>query len=116
MSLKRNEVDHQHKEDTHVVDGHRRNSRMISSEVNDAGDLVISVVDHGPLMEEFWGDSDYEFWYRVPVERVGVLARRVGTTPEMLVEEIKENWRGDQFYELEQILRSPEIEAKFFSY
>ena len=116
MNLKRNEVDHQHKENTHLVDGHRRNSRRISSEVNAAGDLVISVVDHGPLVEEFWGDSDYEFWYRVPAERVGVLARRLRATPEMLVEEIKEKWRGEQFYELEQILKSPDIEAKFASY
>jgi hypothetical protein len=32
----------------------------------DADSFVIETQDMGPTTEEFWGDSDYEFWTTVP--------------------------------------------------
>ena len=41
-------------------------SRYIDAEITGDGDVVISGQDIGRLPEEFWGDSDYEFWVYVP--------------------------------------------------
>jgi len=35
--------------------------------------FTIDTQDMGPLVEEFWGDSDYEFWTIVPKEAWGQL-------------------------------------------
>ena len=41
-------------------------SRYIDAEITKDGDLVVSGQDIGKLPQEFWGDSDYEFWVYVP--------------------------------------------------
>jgi hypothetical protein len=38
------------------------------------GTLMLDAQDMGPLVKEVWGDSDYEFWCRVPPAAVGKLA------------------------------------------
>lgn len=41
--------------------------RSIIAYVEDeTGDLVIDGQDIGPLVERIWGDSDYEYWLRIP--------------------------------------------------
>ena len=35
--------------------------------------FTIDTQDMGPLVQEFWGDSDYEFWTVVPKEAWGQL-------------------------------------------
>lgn len=90
--------------------------RIITVNRDNSGTLVIEVVDSGPLVEDFWGTDDYEFWYRVPAERIDALARRLSTTPDQIVDEIKTKWRRDRFYALEEILKEPGIEAEFTSY
>ena len=35
--------------------------------------FTLDTQDMGPLVEEFWGDSDYEFWTIVPKEAWGQL-------------------------------------------
>jgi hypothetical protein len=40
-------------------------SRFIDAEINDVGDLVISGQDVGEAPQEFYGDSDYEWWVTV---------------------------------------------------
>ena len=39
-----------------------RVSVLVTAEIRDAK-LTISGVDSGKTTEEFWGDSDYEYWY-----------------------------------------------------
>ena len=38
------------------------------------GGLEVEAQDMGKLVEEVWGDSDYEFWVKVPPEAVPRLA------------------------------------------
>jgi len=38
------------------------------------GTLVLDAQDMGPLVQQVWGDSDYEFWCRVLPEAMGKLA------------------------------------------
>lgn len=93
-----------------------RDVRTVSVEIDGKGQLVVSVVDSGPLVERIFGDSDYEFWYRVSADRLVPLAARLGSEPDHLLEEIRSHWLGEKFYELESILKEPGIEAKFSSY
>ena len=48
------------------------NSRSIDVQV-EKGQFRIDTQDMGPATEEFWGDSDYEFWVIVEREHWGVL-------------------------------------------
>ncbi len=41
-------------------------SRYIDAEITKDGDLVMTGQDLGKLPQEYWGDSDYEFWVYVP--------------------------------------------------
>jgi hypothetical protein len=119
MTLKKvmkSEVALDYQEEPRQVRAHNLNSRSIAFRIDDSGDLVISVVDHGPMVEEIWGDSDYEFWYRIPAERLEVLAQRLGTTSELLFDWLSVNWRGDRFCDLEDILEGSDIAAEFSSY
>lgn len=93
-----------------------RDVRSSSVRIDETGRLVISAVDSGPLVERIFGDSDYEFWYTVAADKVAVLAARIGSTPERIVDDIRTQWRGPRFYELQEILREPEIDASFHSY
>jgi uncharacterized membrane protein len=43
-------------------------SRYIDAEINKDGDLVITGQDIGKLPEEYWGDSDYEFFIYIPAK------------------------------------------------
>lgn len=90
--------------------------RTASVRLDDTGRLIVSVVDSGPLVERIFGDSDYEFWYTVSADRVPKLAERIGAPADRIVEDIRSRWLGEQFYELESILKEPEIAAKFHSY
>ncbi len=43
-------------------------SRYIDAEITKDGDLVMTGQDLGKLPQEYWGDSDYEFWVYVPAK------------------------------------------------
>lgn len=49
-----------------------RNFRGVHAYVDSKG-FRIETQDMGPTTEEFWGDSDYEFWTTVPKEAWGDL-------------------------------------------
>jgi len=49
-----------------------QNFRSVRASVDDA-QFKIDTQDMGPTTEEFWGDSDYEFWTTVPREAWGDL-------------------------------------------
>jgi hypothetical protein len=50
------------------------NFRSIMVTLEADGVLQVDAQDMGPLVKEVWGDSDYEFWCRIPPEAVGKLA------------------------------------------
>lgn len=116
MKVMKSDVALDFEEGPRQVTAHYSNSRSIAFRIDDSGDLVISVVDRGPVVKEIWGDSDYEFWYRIPAKRLEVLAQLLGTTNELLIEELSAKWRKDRFDDLQEILKSPEINARFSSY
>jgi hypothetical protein len=49
-----------------LVDQPGETSIRISAEVCSNGDLLLSGQDIGKAPEEIFGDSDYEYWLRVP--------------------------------------------------
>ena len=53
-------------------DGEHFRSIMVTLEPN--GTLMVDAQDMGPLVQQVFGDSDYEFWVRVPPEAAGRLA------------------------------------------
>lgn len=42
------------------------------------GKLVLSCQDLGPVVEEFWGDEDYEYWYRLDEDSTTKLLTVIG--------------------------------------
>jgi hypothetical protein len=53
-------------------EGENFRSIMVTLEAD--GVLQVDAQDMGPLVKEVWGDSDYEFWCRIPPEAMGKLA------------------------------------------
>jgi hypothetical protein len=51
------------------------NFRSIMVSITEAGGLQLDAQDMGKLVEEVWGDSDYEFWVTIPPEGLAKLAR-----------------------------------------
>ena len=51
-----------------LVEERGETSIFIDAEIDERGNLVISGQDVGKAPEEFWGDSDYEYWVVVPPE------------------------------------------------
>jgi hypothetical protein len=43
-------------------------SRFTTAEIKETGDVVVLCQDIGKAPEEWWGDSDYEFWVTVKEE------------------------------------------------
>ena len=50
-------------------------SVYIDAEINDQGNLVVSGQDVGKAPEEYWGDSDYEYWVVVSRKHMDKLRR-----------------------------------------
>jgi hypothetical protein len=50
------------------------NFRSIRVTLDADGALTLDAQDMGPLVKEVWGDSDYEFWCRIPPEAAAKLA------------------------------------------
>jgi hypothetical protein len=51
------------------------NFRSIMVSITPAGGLQLDAQDMGKLVEEVWGDSDYEFWVTIPPEGLAKLAK-----------------------------------------
>lgn len=90
--------------------------RWVTVHQEENGEIVFSAVDSGPYVESVWGDSDYEFWYRVQPDRIEALTIRIGSKPDTLMDDLRAHWLKERFSELQDILREPEISAKFSSY
>ena len=69
------------------------NFRSICVTLEPDGALMLDAQDMGPLVQEVWGDSDYEFWCRIPPEAAGKLAfallRKLYANREQAVDELR---------------------------
>jgi hypothetical protein len=78
-------------EEIYRQEGDNFRSVMITLEAD--GTLQIDAQDMGPLVKEVWGDSDYEFWCRIPPEAASKLAyallRKHYTGREQAVDEVR---------------------------
>lgn len=70
------------------------NFRSVYVRLEADGTVVVDAQDMGPTVEEFWGDSDYEFWVRVAPADASRLAyeliRKHYAGRERAVDEIRE--------------------------
>ncbi len=69
------------------------NFRSIIATLEPDGVLMLDAQDMGPLVQEMWGDSDYEFWCRIPPEGAAklayVLLRKLYAGREHAVDELR---------------------------
>ncbi len=50
------------------------NFRSVNLSIDADGSIRLQAQDMGKLVEEIWGDSDYEFWVHVPPAEIRKLA------------------------------------------
>ncbi len=63
--------------ETHSTELYRRegdNFRSVRLSVGADGAVKLDTQDMGKIVEEIWGDSDYEFWIDVPASALPKLA------------------------------------------
>lgn len=69
------------------------NFRSIIVTLEADGTLMLDAQDMGALVKEVWGDSDYEFWCRIPPEGAAklayVLLRELYANREQAVDELR---------------------------
>lgn len=69
------------------------NFRSIIATLEADGTLMLDAQDMGPLVKEVWGDSDYEFWCRIPPEGAAKLAyallKKLYANREQAVDELR---------------------------
>lgn len=104
------------------------NVRSIIAYVDpDTGDLVIDGQDVGPIVERMWGDSDYEYWLRIPHTHKTPLCQTLSDQPappakpgeldEMLLGLLETRFRGDgAFTAIREWCEAHAIPAQFSSY
>lgn len=56
----------------------RRGLRFLSVEIQHNGDLVFEGQDLGPVVEEFFGSSEYEWRWTIKAEHMPVLQKALG--------------------------------------
>lgn len=69
------------------------NFRSIIATLEPDGTLMLDAQDMGPLVQQVWGDSDYEFWCRIPPEGAArlafVLLKKFYANREQAVDELR---------------------------
>ena len=84
------------------------NPRFLDAEINESGDLVFSGQDMGPIVEQIFGDSDYEYWLTIrSKDKDSVLLALL----EIFFKEHK-----IPFNEFRELLESKGIPSEFTSY
>ncbi len=53
---------------TLVDEREETDSRHVSAEINEKGNLILAGIDVGEAPLEFWGDDDYEYWLIVTAD------------------------------------------------
>lgn len=56
----------------------RRGLRFLSVEIQQNGDLVFEGQDLGPVVEEFFGSSEYEWRWTIKAEHMPILQKALG--------------------------------------
>jgi hypothetical protein len=84
-------VSAKHSEEIFWQEGENFRSVMVTLEPD--GTLMLDAQDMGPLVQQVWGDSDYEFWRRVRPEAAGKLAfallKKIYAGREQAVDELR---------------------------
>ena len=84
------------------------------------GDLIVEGYDIGKVVEECWGDSDYEYSITVEKENVVLLTRALGIHTQNereILQAIAGRFNGNKcFSELGDFLSENNIEYKGFSW
>ncbi len=85
-----------------------KTSVFIDAEIGEDGGLVISGQDIGEAAEEYWGDSDYEYWLVVPGEE----------KDRLLLALLEAHYGGDTklVSKLSDLMKAKGISYKFDSY
>ena len=91
-----------------LVDIHGPARTWVDVEINDNGDLVFSAQDVGNVPEEFWGDSDYEYWLHIAA----------ADKDRVLLALIQKMYSGNEkaVTEFKRFLTSKHIPCEFSSY
>lgn len=80
------------------------NHYSLTTEINEEGDLLLTGVDSGPFVKDYFGDYDYEYWLSVKEEHVSTV----------LLYLIKERFKTDG--EFKEWLKEKEVPSEFSSY
>jgi hypothetical protein len=83
-------------------------SIYIDAEITDDGTLQLSGQDIGRVPEEFWGDSDYEYWLVIPADQ----------KDRVLLALLEELYRGNRraVSEFQSFLKERDIPCAFHSW
>ncbi|MBI2390110.1 MAG: hypothetical protein HYV09_11030 [Deltaproteobacteria bacterium] len=85
----------------------REGGRVVTVGFDEHDNLVFTGQDLGAYVEEVFGDSEYEFWYTVPAERIAEFAALVGIDPSEPIAGLLARWKGDErFAELQRRMRA----------
>lgn len=89
--------------------------RRVTASLSADGVLVIAGVDSGPLVEQIFGDDDYEFWYTVDADSLPRFMDRLGVAErDRLLDALVADWSGERFSALQEVLRA--VGATFHSF
>jgi hypothetical protein len=80
------------------------NHYSLTAEINEEGNLLLTGVDSGPFVKDYFGDYDYEYWLAVEKEHLSTV----------LLHLIKERFKTDG--EFKEWLQERDIPSDFFSY
>ena len=89
-------------------------SRFLSAEVKANGDLLISGLDYGPGVYEILGEQEYEWYWTVKVEHVGLLVDAMAGEGDVL-SLLKTHFMNDQAAGLHEFLIKNEIPYESWS-
>ena len=80
------------------------NHYSLTAEINEEGDLLLTGVDSGPFVKDYFGDYDYEYWLTVKKEHLSTV----------LLHLIKECFNTDS--EFKEWLNERAVPSEFYSY
>lgn len=80
------------------------------------GELTVSGQDLGPYVEEFWGDSDYEYWYSFDRQNTETLFRAIDGTDDPEKALLKRFGGKNGCMALRNFCKQNKIKYDFFSY
>ena len=81
-----------------------KNHYSLTAEIKEDGGLLLTGVDSGPFVKDYFGDYDYEYWLKVKKEHVSTV----------LLHLIKDCFKTDG--EFKEWLNKRDIPNEFYSY